>query len=132
MGTFLGRRLYAGWANGQPLVRVGDDGHSPRQRPYFKRHLPYQGRLNSDMSLEHVWDVDEAVTATLTLLRAGGRYCAVVPVIEGRIASVKGRGRGKGAGKVGGKVPVSPAARSRPPRRTHAILSTPRRSRSTA
>lgn len=43
----MGRRLYAGWANGQPLLRVGDDGHSPRQRPYFERHLPYQGRLNS-------------------------------------------------------------------------------------
>ena len=28
--------------------------------------------------------------------------------------------------------PVSPAARSRPPRRTHTILSTPRRSRSIA
>jgi hypothetical protein len=69
--------------------------------------LPYQGRLNSDMSLEHVWDVDEAVTATLTLLRAGGRYCAVVPVIEGRIASVD-EGAGKGPGRLVARSPSVP------------------------
>ena len=45
MGTFLGRRLDA-WPGERAasLLRVGDDVHSPRQRPYFKRNLPYQGR----------------------------------------------------------------------------------------
>jgi hypothetical protein len=44
-----------------------------------------------------------------------------------------GRARpGERGREVGGKVPVGPAARSRPPRPAHTILSTPRRSRSTA
>lgn len=34
--------------------------------------------------LEHVWDVDEAVTAALKLIRPGGRYCASVPMNEFR------------------------------------------------
>jgi SAM-dependent methyltransferase len=34
--------------------------------------------------LEHVWDVDEAVSAALKMLRPGGRYCAVVPMNEFR------------------------------------------------
>lgn len=34
--------------------------------------------------LEHVWDVDEAVSVALKMLRPGGRYCAVVPMNEFR------------------------------------------------
>ena len=32
--------------------------------------------------LEHVWDVDEAVGAALKMLRPGGRFCLVVPMLE--------------------------------------------------
>jgi SAM-dependent methyltransferase len=32
--------------------------------------------------LEHVWDVDEAVSAALKMLRQGGRFCLVVPMQE--------------------------------------------------
>jgi SAM-dependent methyltransferase len=32
--------------------------------------------------LEHVWDVDETVTAAVKLLRQGGRFCLVVPMLE--------------------------------------------------
>jgi SAM-dependent methyltransferase len=32
--------------------------------------------------LEHVWDVDEAVSAALKMLRPGGRFCLVVPMQE--------------------------------------------------
>lgn len=32
--------------------------------------------------LEHVWDVDETVIAAVKLLRPGGRFCLVVPMIE--------------------------------------------------
>lgn len=32
--------------------------------------------------LEHVWDLDETVTAILKLLRPGGRFCFAVPMVE--------------------------------------------------
>ena len=32
--------------------------------------------------LEHVWDVDQTVTALFKLLRPGGRLCLVVPMLE--------------------------------------------------
>jgi SAM-dependent methyltransferase len=32
--------------------------------------------------LEHVWDIDETVTAILKLLRPGGRFCLAVPMNE--------------------------------------------------
>ncbi len=42
--------------------------------------------------LEHVRDVDWAVSAALKMLRPGGRYCAVVPMNEFR-ATRKACGR---------------------------------------
>jgi len=36
--------------------------------------------------LEHVWDVDETITAILKLLRPGGRLCLAVPMNEFRAA----------------------------------------------
>jgi SAM-dependent methyltransferase len=47
-------------------------------------HFPYDtfDLVYSFGVLEQVWDVDETVTAAVKLLRQGGRFCLVVPMLE--------------------------------------------------